>query len=202
MCTRCPTPARATASRTRLVPPTPSSSRYPRRCEGWNPQARWTTASTPVSSRTSVSTAAVSVRSTAAHRTPGHHPSWGSRRASPVTSWPPSPVNLLRTAVPTLPVAPVTAMRMRRSSLNRSPQPCDARVAVTRPPTVLAEAGYLPPQTDDERVETRWRTSGRQGCQEVRTSHAADPAADPARARGHGRDRGGDLLPVVIRVSG
>ena len=114
--TSAPAPACAAASNTRFEPTTltRSSSRSSR--EGWITQARCTTASAPAKCGSSGSEAT----SARTQRVRGLCQS-GSRRAMPtISSTRSSAARARSSAVPTLPVAPVTTIRMR-SGLPASP---------------------------------------------------------------------------------
>ena len=112
MCTELRHPGPAGRLATRRVP----STLIRRSISGFRPgcsaQAECTTASTPSTKRSTSASLELSPRSARCHRTPDHgSTSGGCRRASPRTSATPLPGAVRRrsSAVPTLPLAPVTA---------------------------------------------------------------------------------------------
>ena len=127
--TRAGTPARTTASITARLPSTLvlRSTRWS--WLGWICQARCTTASAPANTSASCPAAPGAPMSQECHSTwsygsPASGP--GNRRTTPASSTPRSRRSRRSTAVPTLPLAPTTTIRM--------PDPVPAQQQLNHPP--------------------------------------------------------------------
>src|SRR5689334_7135348 len=149
MCTNCATPARRAASATRRVPSTLTRCSSSGSRPGCSAQARCTTASAPSRNRSSSAALSCSPRSARCQRTPAHgSTSGGRRRASPRTPATPVPGAARRrsSAVPTLPLAPVTAtVRPGRWSRERSSRG-EGGMGSGYPPAAAATCPREPPR--------------------------------------------------------